>query len=88
MAKIISLKMPDKPDYTNSNAFHSISPFSILNKAIKAIMVERINYLVEKYDFLSFNYYKELKQKCTIDAFLLYKKRYIMPGKTKKCLFW
>lgn len=42
----------------------------MFSKVIKAVIVEKISYLVEKYNLLLLNYYKALKQKSIIDAFL------------------
>ena len=61
MAKIILLKKPGKPDYTDPNAFRPISLLSILGNAIEAVMAERISYLVEKHGFLPLNHYGALK---------------------------
>ncbi len=70
MAKIISLKKPGKPDYTDPNAFRPISLFSTLSKAIEAVMAGKISYLVEKHGLLPLNHYGALKRRCTIDALL------------------
>lgn len=70
MDKIIPLKKPGKPDYADPNAFRPISFFSILSKAIEAVIAEKISYLVEKHGLLPLNHYGALKRKCTIDALL------------------
>ena len=68
MAKIIPLKKPGKPDYSDPNVFRPISLLSKLSKAIEAVMAEKISYLVEKHGFLLLNHYEALKQNCTTDA--------------------
>ncbi len=86
MAKIITLKNPGKPDFSDPNAFRPISLFSKLSKAIKAVITERISYLVKRQGLLSLNHYGALKQKCTADAFLTVQEKIYQAWKDKKVL--
>lgn len=61
IAKIIFVKKLDKLNYFDPNVFYLISFFLMLNKAIKAIIVEEISYWVEKHSLLLLNYYGALK---------------------------
>lgn len=84
MAKIILLKKPRKPEYTNPNALRPISLLSTLSKAIEAVVAEKISYLVERHSLLPLNYYWALKRKSTTDALLTVQKKITRPGKIKK----
>lgn len=86
MAKIIPLKMPVKPDYTDPNSFRPISLLSTLSKAIEAIMAERISYQVERHGLLPLNHYGALKRKSTIDALFTVQEKIYQAWRDKKVL--
>lgn len=86
MAKIISFKKPGKPDYTNLNTFCPISLFSILNKVIKTVIVERIGYLVKRHSLLPLNHYRILKRKSITDALFTISEKIYQAWRDKKVL--
>ena len=86
MAKIIPLKKPGKPDYTDPNAFRPISLLSTLSKAVEAVIAERISYLVERHGLLPLNHYGALKRKSTTDALLTIQEKIYQAWRDKKVL--
>lgn len=72
LAKIIPFKKLGKANITKPSIFHPISSLLLmLPKGIEVIVTKRLIYLAEKFNLLSTNYYKALKRKSTIDAFLI-----------------
>lgn len=86
VAKIIPLKKPGKPDLTEPTAFRPISLLSTLSKAIEALVIEKIAYLVDKFGLFPSNHYGALKQKSTVDVFLTVQEKIYQAWKDKKVL--
>lgn len=80
------MKKPGKPDLTEPTAFRPISLLSTLSKAIEALVIEKIAYLVEKFGLFPSNHYGALKQKSTVDVFLTVQEKIYQAWKDKKVL--
>ncbi len=63
--KIILLKKSEKKDYTKVKVWHSISLLSILDKALKAMIADRLSYVVKTHTLLFTNHFKIRKQQFT-----------------------
>ena len=68
ITRIISLRKPDKPDYTVANAYCPISLLYIISKAFEAVIAIRIAYLAETHGLLPINHFEALKERSIIDA--------------------
>ena len=66
---IISLRKSNKFDYFILKAYRSIILFNTMNKIMKVIMTNRLNYATEKHEFLSRNQF-ESRQKILIEHVL------------------
>ncbi|GFG00714.1 hypothetical protein IFM53868_10832 [Aspergillus udagawae] len=51
-AKIVVLRKPGKPDYSNPGAYRPISLLNTLGKLLEAVVAQRLLYLTEKYSLL------------------------------------
>ena len=67
-ARIISLRKPDKLDYTIINAYQLISLLYIISKAFKAVIATRIIYLIETHGLLPANHFGVFKERSIIDT--------------------
>ena len=67
-ARIISLRKPDKLDYTIANAYCPISLLYIISKAFKAVIATRISYLTETHGLLPPNHFGTLKERFIINT--------------------
>ena|SRR5208282_1044539 len=62
---IIILRKSNKPDYIKSNAYRSITLECTIDKTLKSIATELLNYLIETYDLLPANHF-EAHPQCII----------------------
>ncbi|KAF7118717.1 hypothetical protein CNMCM5793_008337 [Aspergillus hiratsukae] len=51
-AKIVVLRKPGKPDYSNPGAYRPISLLNTLGKLLEAVVARRLSYLAEKHSLL------------------------------------
>jgi hypothetical protein len=49
---MVLLKKPEKSDYLDFSAYKLIILLNILEKVLKAVIIRRIRYVVEKYNLL------------------------------------
>ncbi|KJZ68046.1 hypothetical protein HIM_12562 [Hirsutella minnesotensis 3608] len=70
-AKIISLKKPDKGDYSVAKAWRPMPLLSTLGKILEAVGAERISFLVEKPSLLPANHFGARKKRSAEQALLL-----------------
>lgn len=69
--RIIPFKKLQKTDYTKLEAYCLISLLVTLRKMLESIIAPRLTFLADKYSLLSYNYFRGLKQKTTIDTLLI-----------------
>lgn len=70
-AMIIPLIKPQKEDYFIPGTYSPILLLSTLRKILEAVMAQRLAYLSDIHSLLPYNHFGGLKQKNTIDAFLV-----------------
>ena len=67
-ARIISLRKPDKLDYTVANTYRLISLLYTISKVFKAVLIIRIVYLTETHSLLPSNHFGALKERFMINT--------------------
>ena len=70
-AKIIPLRKPDKPNYTNAQAYRPISLLLTLAKALESVIAERLSFLAETCSLLPKNQFGARKRHSTVQALSL-----------------
>jgi hypothetical protein len=56
-AKVITLRKPDKPNYTKPKAFRPISLLPTISKGLEAIIATRLSYIAKEYGLLPKNHF-------------------------------
>ena len=86
IARIVPLRKPNKPDYSQPKAYRPISLLSTLGKLLEAVLAERLSYLDETYKLLPKAHFGARKQRSTIDALLYLTEQIHQAWKHKKTL--
>jgi Reverse transcriptase (RNA-dependent DNA polymerase) len=68
---MIVLHKSNKSNYTNLNAYRSITLENTIDKILENIMIEHINYLCEISNLLSKNHFEDRPGRSTEDAILI-----------------
>ena len=85
-ARIISLRKPQKEDYSIPGAYRPISLLSTLGKMLEAVMAQRLAYLSDIHSLLPYNHFGGLKQKSTIDALLVIHEKVYQAWRDRKVM--
>jgi len=85
-AQIIPLKKPGKGNYTKAKAWRPISLLPTLDKALEAVVADRLSYVVETHALLPTNHFGARKQRSTEQALMLLQERIYRAWRQRKVL--
>lgn len=73
-------------DYIQHNTYWPISLLVTLSKMLEFLITQRLACIVEEYLLWSYNHFKNLKQKTTVDIFLILQEKIYQAWKDRKVL--